>query len=418
MEGERLVSGLRVAVAGAGLGGLCLAQGLVRAGVDVEVYERAAALDVSRQGYRLHLDARAGQALDACLPPELIRLFLATASRPSKRFTVLSAQLRVMHETFADPNRDPYRPQTLTTSINRGTLREILGAGLDDRIHLGREVDGYEQDAAGVTLRFKDGSTVRADVLVGADGVNSAVRRTMLPEATVVDTGTRIIYGKTPLDDEARRLLPAAVRDGFTAVAGGRIGMGTGLVEFRQPPPEAAAAIAPGVRLSPTGDYLMWAVSARRDRFPATDAKMAGMDAVALHALASAAIRAWHPDLRALLAKAAVDETFLIRVRSAERVPSWTASRVTLLGDAIHAMSPARGSGANTALSDASKLCSALTDGGTDIVAAIGAYEEKLREDGFAAVEASRQAETNNARWGSLLWLWVLNHLPKPRPRA
>ncbi|MGW3807408.1 FAD-dependent oxidoreductase [Micromonospora sp. NPDC005113] len=411
-------SDLRVAVAGAGLGGLCLAQGLVRAGVDVQVYERDAAPDVRRQDYRLHVDARASLALDKCLPPKLFRLFLATASQPSRKFTVLSAQLRVLHETLTDPNRDPYQPETLSTSVNRGTLREILGAGLDDRIHFGRELDEYEQDTAGVTMHFADGSTERADVLVGADGVHSAVRRTMLPDATVVDTGSRIIYGKTPLDDETRRLVPAALRDGFTAIIGGHIGLATGLVELRQPPPEAAAAIAPKVRLSPTGDYLMWGVSAQHDRFPESDATMTGMDAVALHVVASTAIRTWHPDLRALLAKAAVDETFLVRVRSAERVQPWTPSRVTLLGDAIHAMSPARGSGANTALLDASNLCGALTGGGTDIVAAIGAYEEKMRDYGFTAVEASRQAETRTARWGNSVWLWIFNHLPKPRSRT
>jgi len=61
---------LRVAVAGGGLGGLCLAQGLARAGADVMVYERDATLAGRRQGYRLHVDARAGLALDATLPPE------------------------------------------------------------------------------------------------------------------------------------------------------------------------------------------------------------------------------------------------------------------------------------------------------------------------------------------------------------
>jgi 2-polyprenyl-6-methoxyphenol hydroxylase-like FAD-dependent oxidoreductase len=53
---------LRVAVAGAGLGGLCLAQGLLRAGADVTIYERDASLTGRRQGYRLHVDARAGLA--------------------------------------------------------------------------------------------------------------------------------------------------------------------------------------------------------------------------------------------------------------------------------------------------------------------------------------------------------------------
>jgi 2-polyprenyl-6-methoxyphenol hydroxylase-like FAD-dependent oxidoreductase len=320
----------------------------------------------------------------------------------------------VVHRTTGDPNRDPDDPRTLSTSVNRGTLREILGAGLDDRIRYGRELAGHEPDAHGVTLRFVDGSSERADLLVGADGVNSAVRRTMLPGATTVDTGSRIIYGRTPLDAATRPLVPPAMHDGFTAVVGGHVGMAAGLVEFRRPPPDAAAAIAPAVRLRAVGDYLMWAVSAQHDRFPVPDSELAGMDREALHAVAGTAIRSWHPDLRALLDKAAVEETFLVRVRSSQRVPAWTPSRVTLLGDAIHAMSPARGSGANTALQDAATLCAGLTGGG-DVVAAIGGYEEKMRDYGFAAVEASRQAESQTAGRGNPLWLRLLNRLPGSR---
>jgi glycine/D-amino acid oxidase-like deaminating enzyme len=79
------VSGLWVAVAGAGLGGLCLAQGLLKAGADVTVYERDARLDDRRQGYRLHADARAGLALQQCLPPESLALFQATCGDASRR---------------------------------------------------------------------------------------------------------------------------------------------------------------------------------------------------------------------------------------------------------------------------------------------------------------------------------------------
>jgi 2-polyprenyl-6-methoxyphenol hydroxylase-like FAD-dependent oxidoreductase len=191
--------------------------------------------------------------------------------------------------------------------------------------------------------------------------------------------------------------------DGFTAIVGGRVGLAAGLVEFRRSPPDAANAIAPGLRLSPAGDYLMWGVSAQHDRLPAPDAELAAADAAALHAVACAAIRSWHPDLRALLARAAVDETFYIRVRSSERVPAWAPSRVTLLGDAIHAMSPACGSGANTALLDAANLCAALTSG-SDVVEAIGGYEE-----GCASTASPR------LRPGSRLQLWIFNHLPKLR---
>jgi 2-polyprenyl-6-methoxyphenol hydroxylase-like FAD-dependent oxidoreductase len=79
------VSGLRVAVAGGGLGGLGLAQGLLKAGVDVTVYERDAQLAGRRQGYRLHVDARAGLALEQCLTPSSLALFQACSATPSTR---------------------------------------------------------------------------------------------------------------------------------------------------------------------------------------------------------------------------------------------------------------------------------------------------------------------------------------------
>jgi 2-polyprenyl-6-methoxyphenol hydroxylase-like FAD-dependent oxidoreductase len=139
-----------VAVAGAGLGGLCLAQGLRRAGADVTVYERDDGLAGRRQGYRLHLDARAGLALQQCLPPELMAAFQATCGQASTRLTVVSERLRVLKEvTSGDPAADHYAPGTLSTPVNRLTLREVLAAGLDDAIVPGREVTGYDTGGKG-----------------------------------------------------------------------------------------------------------------------------------------------------------------------------------------------------------------------------------------------------------------------------
>jgi 2-polyprenyl-6-methoxyphenol hydroxylase-like FAD-dependent oxidoreductase len=363
-----LVRDLRVAVAGAGLGGLCLAQGLVKAGFDVRVYERDAALDIRRQGYRLHVDGRAARSLQACLPPPLYELFLATTGRPTRRINILSKSLRVRRELPGDPS-------AFSTSVDRGVLREILAAGLEDRIRFDTEVIAYKESAAGIEVGLAHLPLERVDVLIGADGVNSAVRRTLLPEASLIDTGDRIIYGRTALDEETRCLLPPALHDGFAAIVGRRVGVAAGLVEFRTPPPEAGARI--GVRLSPAHDYLMWAVSAQRKRFPASDEAMAEMDTAKLHAVAATMVRRWHPDLRALIDRAEIDRTFFIRVRISGPVPAWPPGRVTLLGDAVHAMSPARGSGANLALLDAAHLCAALT-GANDVVTAIGGYEKSL----------------------------------------
>ncbi|MEY9872739.1 2-polyprenyl-6-methoxyphenol hydroxylase-like FAD-dependent oxidoreductase [Streptacidiphilus sp. MAP12-33] len=404
---------LSVAVAGAGLGGLCLAQGLRRSGFEVDVYERDDGPDARPQGYRLHLDARAGLALEQCLPPGLLALFQATCGLPSRRFTVLSPRLRVLHEVVDASGQDPYAPGTLSTSVHRRTLREVLGTGLADRIHHGRAVTGYAVDGQGVQVRFADGDTARADLLVGADGVHSAVRRQLLPHAVVDDTGGRALYGRTPLTERTRALLPPALLHGFTAVVGGRTGVAAGLVRLREQPPHAAARLAPEARLSPVPDYLMWAVSAQAREFGVSEAALDRADPTTLHTLACRAVRNWHPQLRELVAAADVADTFVAVIRSAEELPAWRPSRVTLLGDAIHAMSPARGSGANTALQDAALLCRVLTERRDDspaaLVAAVGAYEERMRDYGFAAVAASRkaEAETGTGRLAS----WLLRRL-------
>lgn len=401
---------LRVAVVGAGLGGLCLAQGLLRAGADVTVYERDAALAGRRQGYRLHVDARAGLALQACLPPESFAMFQATCSRPSTRVAVVTEQLRVLREQgTGESAADAYAPATLSTSVNRLTFREVLARGLDRRIEFGRELVGYETgdaaDAGGVRLRFADEGSAEADVLVGADGVSSAVGRQYLPDASPADTGSRCIYGKTPLGPDVP--LAAGFSDGFTAVVGGRIGMAMGVVRFREPP----AAFG----LSPVQDYLMWALAGDRRAFGVPDEQLTVLDPAGLHALSADLIRTWHPDLRELHAQADVGETFAIRVRASPAVPAWPPSRVTVLGDAIHAMSPAGGSGANTALKDAALLCRLLgAADGSDPVAAIGDYEQQMREYGYAAVAASRQADTETGARRNRLLFWLYRRLARP----
>ncbi len=395
---------VRVAVAGAGLGGLCLAQGLRRAGADVTVYERDDGLAGRGQGYRLHVDARAGLALQQCLPPELLAAFQATCGQASTRLTVVSERLRVLKEdTTGDPAADRYAPGTLSTSVNRLTLREVLAARLQDTVVFGRAVTGFDADGDGVRVHFADGREAEADVLVGADGVNSAVRRQYLPAASPADTGGRCIYGKTPLLPAAIERLPAALEGGFTAVIGGRLGMATGLVRFRNHPEQV-----PGVRLSAAGDYLMWGLAGDRGQFGVPDEVLLAMSPAELHALSASLIRSWHPDLRALHAMAEIEETFAVRIRTSPVIAAWPASRVTVLGDAIHAMSPAGGSGANTALRDAAQLCGALTaaDAG-DITTAIGRYEHQMRDYGYAALTASAQAEAERGALRNPLLSWL-----------
>ena len=377
---------MKVAVIGAGIGGLALAQGLKRAGIEVTVYERDNALDSRGQGYRIHLHAAA--ALQACLPPDLYELCIATAGQPSTRVTVMTSGLRILHHTEALPTS----PRSLVTSVNRQTLREILAARLEDAIEFGRSCIGFVQDADGIRIHFADGTETRADILVGADGVGSPIRKQYLPQLAVEETGAICVYGRTPLTEQTRPLVPSPAWNGFTAIVGGAAGMATGVLDFREAPPEAARRIAPDVHLSAVPPYLMWALTAQADAFPSG---MIRLDPVGLHVVAMRAVRRWHRDVRRLIALACIEETALVPIRSAVPVKAWPSTRVTLLGDAVHAMTPARGSGANTALRDAALLASELASaarGDKELISAIADYEREMIDYGFAAVRASREA--------------------------
>jgi 2-polyprenyl-6-methoxyphenol hydroxylase-like FAD-dependent oxidoreductase len=145
------------------------------------------------------------------------------------------------------------------------------------------------------------------------------------------------------------------------------------------------------------------------------------MSPLDLHRLCEELIRTWHPDLRALHALADAEETFAVRIRTSPPVPGWPPSRVTVLGDAIHAMSPARGSGANTALQDAALLCRTLSAAVTadgNVVAAIGDYESQMRGYGYAAVAASSQAEAETGARHNKLMFWLYRRLAADRSRS
>jgi 2-polyprenyl-6-methoxyphenol hydroxylase-like FAD-dependent oxidoreductase len=271
----------------------------------------------------------------------------------------------------------------------------VLLGGLDDAVCWGRELRGYELAGDTVRLRFADGSQAEADVLAGADGINSAVRGQLLPDARVTDTGTRVIYGKAPLSGRVRDVLPEPARHGFVAVTSllRPLGLALGLMEFGEPPPAAAARLCPGIAVQDCGSYVMWALSAPARAFPPD---VTGLDGARLTGIAARMTRHWHRTLRALVEDADPGETFALAVRTAEPAAAWPSGRVTVLGDAIHAMSPAGGSGANTALRDAELLGRELAARPDDPVAAIARYEPEMRDHGFAAVRAAEQA---NARY-------------------
>jgi salicylate hydroxylase len=377
---------LHVLIAGGGIGGLCLAQGLRRTGISCAVYE--AAPGIVRAGYRLHMNAAGGGALQQCLPENLYELYMQTSRKNPRRecLTIVNQNGDELGtRPHIGPPNDSIRPHT---AVNRRTLRQIMCEGLGDILHFDHTVTGYEVEDDRVRLNLADGSSAEGDVLVAADGINSPVRNQLLPEVSVVDTGMRGLYALAPIDEDLLAQLPPNLLDGFVLAVGpeGRM-LSFGLFDPRQPITEAVAQWAPGAALDPVEPYMMVHFS-----LALPDAELFGAPAERLHHLIRAAVQDWAPGIRTLIDRLDTASIFPNAMRYLKPADPWEPSRVTMLGDAIHAMPPTFGAGANSALRDAGALAAELghaTAGRKDLIAAIGDYEQDMREQVFPILRAS-----------------------------
>jgi 2-polyprenyl-6-methoxyphenol hydroxylase-like FAD-dependent oxidoreductase len=384
---------IRVIVAGGGVGGLCLAQGLRGLGIEVTVYERDSSPTARGQGYRLRIDRHGLAALRSCLPADLFALFEATASAPYPSVgRIYDDQLNLLY-THADPDARP-DPATAARGVNRLTLRQVLLAGLDDCVRFGAAVTGFTRTAGGVRVYLGDGRTDEADLLVGADGLGSVVRQGLAPEAVVADTGLRAIYGMTPLDGHVRAALPAELFVGSCLIQGPqRRTVALGTYQPVMPQAEAVHRFAPYAHVDAVPDYMKWVVVAPKEAYAIRGREFWSARPEQLWAEAERSLAGWHPELLELVRRGEPRVTTPIAIRAAASLPTWAPGRVTLLGDAIHATTPVGGTGANTALRDAALLCAMIGRDG-DVVAATSDYAAEMHDYGHqAAVSSLRGAE-------------------------
>jgi len=418
---------LRVLVIGAGLGGLCLAHGLRQAGLaHVDVFERARVHHDPLQSYRIHINPTGSRALHACLPTSVWQAIVAHAARPPRGIAFVTHTLQPL-TAFDEPPSSA--PDARSLPISRAGLRTLLLDGLEDVVHFDKRCVGYDLGADGQVLaRFADGTTATGDVLVGADGAGSVVRRQYLPQARVEPTGVVGIAGKLRLDDADTAGLPldqaaasgpsleqaaAAGLPLSQTVAGGLPaswleqmtmvvpprGLGMFVAPFRR-----AAADVPWRDDVDLPDHIFWALIGRPAQLGLAAAERSE-DGRALQRQAAAAVADWHPAIRQLIAASDPNTLLSVPLHTSAPVPAWPSSRVTLLGDAIHTMTPLQGLGGNTALQDAARLVAALgavQRGEMPLPEAIGAYEAALRHDGFAAVRQSLQVTTQLASTNAL----------------
>jgi 2-polyprenyl-6-methoxyphenol hydroxylase-like FAD-dependent oxidoreductase len=374
-----------VVIIGAGLGGLCLAQGLHRAGIDFTVCERDEQAVARQQGYRIHINADGRAGLAHNLPPQLYQLFRATSGHADTHTPLFDSQLNLLAGSIGEPHEDPL-------AVDRLTLRQILLTGIEDAVRFGHRCTGYSVQKDQVTAQFANGQTATGDVLVAADGVNSVIRERYLPQARVVDAGVRQITGKMPFTPESRELFLDGMFGVFTPIIGPeRRFVGLGPVRHPEPIPSAVARLVPAANLSDIGDYSVLSFGCRAELMPRTDDELRAMDGTAMRDMVLEVIADWHPRVRAMFAHWDLATVFPLILRTSVPLPAWPTSRVTLLGDAIHAMTPAGGVGANTALRDAAGLTDALIDiaAGKPVEPRLAEYEAAMRDYGFAAVRYS-----------------------------
>ncbi|GHO99367.1 oxidoreductase [Reticulibacter mediterranei] len=397
-----------VIIIGGGIGGLCLAQKLRQASVSVAVYERDQSRTSRLQGYRIHINPNGSRALHESLPPRLYDIFVATCGKSGKSFHFLDSQLQeLLSIEPADmgftSEDDPVESHK---SVSRFTLRQVLLAGLDDVVHFNKQFERYEEMPDGkITVFFEDGTSTTCDVLVGADGGNSRIRKQLLPHAQRIDTGICAIQGKTLLTDEIRQQLPQHLFAGPASVIGSKgYGMFVAVQEFRHEPGKIeeigeAINVHPNLLLSDTSDFIGWGFTACQDKF-AVQKDLKTMSGEELKQVALKMIADWHPRLQQLMRAADPSTVIFTPIQTSLPIDHWQTQQVTLLGDAIHSMTPARGIGANTALRDSALLgrnLIAAQRGKMPLQQAIHNYEVEMLRYGFAAVLSSKKALEQSA---------------------
>jgi 2-polyprenyl-6-methoxyphenol hydroxylase-like FAD-dependent oxidoreductase len=320
---------MKAVVVGGGIGGLAAAIALTRAGHEAEVVERATALEEVGAGLSLAPNALA--ALDRLGTGDAVRERGAVARRiliRNRRGDVLS-------------QIDAKGREWEVVGVHRADLQDVLvSAAGRDTLRLGRTCVGFEEGPEGVAAHLSDGSGAEGDVLVGADGLHSAVRAQLKGDEPLRYAGyfgwrAVIDFEHSALTDRFSESWGPLLRVGLITIGHGR---------------------------------LYWFVSEL------------GAEDEPLPADANAYFRErlsdWHEPIPAVAA--ATPPATLTRLPIHDRPPTkeWGRGRVTLLGDAAHPMTPNLGQGAAQALEDAVVLADALR-AADDAVAALREYERR-----------------------------------------
>jgi 2-polyprenyl-6-methoxyphenol hydroxylase-like FAD-dependent oxidoreductase len=368
-----VASGRRAIIVGAGIGGLTAAQALHAACFDVLVVERTR--ELREVGAGIALWPNGVNALDALALGEAVRARGASADDGG----VFTWQGTALAASAADQFHSRFGAPLLV--LHRAELQAALRASLNsESMRLGATCVAIEQRDERVAVHLADGGIEQADLVVGADGINSRVREELFGASPIRYSGFTAWRGVVPLDPAlSERLTP-----GESFGPGSLFGV---------------------ARLN--GNQAYWWASARKPENAGGEASVekAGL----LHRFG-----AWCDPIPELIA--ATPDGSIVRTPLYERppLPSLVAGRVGVLGDAAHPMLPNLGQGACQAIEDAAELGSALARV-DDVPAALVAYSRRRAKRTAAVVRASRRA-ARKAHLGNPVAVALRNGLTRVTP--
>jgi salicylate hydroxylase len=337
----------RVVIVGGGIGGLFAAKALVAHGVDVSLYEQAPALG----------EVGAGVFLTPNSVRHLERVGLGPAvEKCGARVGPKSHYFRHDGSPIAPVQVTDSSGWNATFGMHRADLVAFLAAALPAGVvHCGHQATGFEQVGDVARVQFAGGASAEGDVVVGADGIHSALRPYVFPPSTPVFHGTISYRGLV-----SRERLPDWPTDRWQMWAG----------------PSKHFLVFP-VRHGQMINYVGFV--------PADEEMKESWSAAGDPEVLRGEFEGWDARIGSVLKQ--VDKTFRWALYDREPLPTWTKGRLTLLGDAAHPMLPHLGQGANQSIEDGMALATILGRADNAVVqAALLAYE-RLRRERVAQVQ-------------------------------
>jgi salicylate hydroxylase len=346
-----------VIIAGAGIGGLTAGLALLKAGIDCDLYEQAS--ELREVGAGLQLAPNGTRVLFALgLEPSVRRDGVETGDKVVRLWST-GQTWSLFDPTVATPIERFGSPMYL---MHRGDLHAMLVDAVrrekPSAIHLNARCVDCSQDDAQARLLLEDGRTVAGGILIGADGLHSRIREKLFGPAAPTFTGILAWRGLARMER-----LPEHLRKPVTTQWLG---------------PNGHVTCYPVRR----GEFLNLVGEVERD-----DWRKESWVEPGTHVECLQDFPGWHRDLLDIIDN--IDRLYKWGLFLREPLPKWSVGRISLLGDACHAMLPFLGQGANMALEDGYLLARCVSKYGNDPVVALQRYEAARRERTTNVVQRS-----------------------------